>query len=195
CWGCRYHEPACISTFQALPKRAGASLCISWEQSLSRLVAAGRSPLIRIWDLNREQLLQSYRHNSMHCVTCTAQCPSGLERCCGGTRGLIFIGRGDGSLLALDARTPKGIVQTHKGVLCEPVSTITPCIQKGMTDHASLVAATDIHGVVDLWDLRSKRSEGSYQLGASSLMSSKRNGAEPIAVSQVPPGCSVIASR
>ena len=65
CWGCEHHDPTVICTFQALPRRQNAALCTHWLQHQSQLLAGGRDPHVRIWDLGREQLLRSFRHGSM----------------------------------------------------------------------------------------------------------------------------------
>eukprot|EP00930_Biecheleria_cincta_P039675 TRINITY_DN27254_c0_g1_i1.p1 TRINITY_DN27254_c0_g1~~TRINITY_DN27254_c0_g1_i1.p1 ORF type:complete len:1546 (-),score=201.99 TRINITY_DN27254_c0_g1_i1:159-4796(-) len=192
CWGCRHHEPAIISNFQALARRPSASPCISWMQTLGRLVVAGRDAQIRIWDLDREQLLSSFKHNNMHCVTALAQClGSKYVPCCAGTDGLVFAGCGDGSTLALDPRIPKGLVHRHDGLSAMPVVGISPCLRSSSESRSTtMVAATDLHGNVDLWDLRAKMSKGSRRLEGRQSVAGQDH---PLAMSQALPGCSYLA--
>lgn len=159
---CGDHEPAVLCVFQALPRRQNAALRVHWMNQRSHLVAGGRDPVVRIWDLAQERLAASFRHHSMHCVSCLEAASAGPHG--SGPGGLVLVGRGDGSLLAADPRTRTGEVLSHKGAL-ESVATIVPSLGAGVGSGEHLVAAADDFGVVDIWDLRRRRTFACYQLG------------------------------
>eukprot|EP00747_Dinoflagellata_sp_TGD_P201751 gnl/TRDRNA2_/TRDRNA2_75221_c0_seq1.p1 gnl/TRDRNA2_/TRDRNA2_75221_c0~~gnl/TRDRNA2_/TRDRNA2_75221_c0_seq1.p1 ORF type:complete len:495 (-),score=67.67 gnl/TRDRNA2_/TRDRNA2_75221_c0_seq1:40-1425(-) len=170
-WGCERHAPSVVCAFQALPRRQNAALCIHWCQSTARLVSAGRDPQIRIWDLAQEQMLHSFNHNIRHCVTCVTQCASAEN----GTSqdsvfgNLVCVGCGDGSLLLVDSRIERGVAQSYK-CHTESVTTVTPGVLStdGAEPKMFAIASSDAYGAVNIWDVRSRRSHATYQLGTRS---------------------------
>lgn len=174
--GGRKASASTICAFQAMPRRTNAALCVNWNPWLSQLVTAGRDPNVRIWDLRHEHLVGSFRHNSLHCVTCVAKCGGSLLEsgsCCDQ---LVFVGSGDGSLQMVDPRSNfgAGTVQAHKGGL-ESVTTISPGVCSEVSNSGSLIASSDGFGVVDLWDLRKQGSLCCYQLGVTTASDLSRH--------------------
>lgn len=155
CWGCQDHEPALVSCFQAMPKRQSAATCIHWLQSQAQLVVAGRDPLVRVWDLRREQMMCSFRHHSAHRVTSVAHWAC-RERSFGW---LVFAGRGDGSLMSMDWRKAGGVVQSYQCSSGRAVTAVVPGVRPPCgTASECLLAALDEHGTVELVDIRYMRS-------------------------------------
>eukprot|EP00929_Paragymnodinium_shiwhaense_P088815 TRINITY_DN49122_c0_g1_i1.p1 TRINITY_DN49122_c0_g1~~TRINITY_DN49122_c0_g1_i1.p1 ORF type:complete len:1723 (-),score=237.71 TRINITY_DN49122_c0_g1_i1:93-5261(-) len=188
CWGCACHsaqpETAAAHTtslacsFRALPRRQNAALCLHWRQQSSQLAVAGRDTRVRLWDLAQERLAHSFRHDSIHCVTCVSQCSvqdeAAMDSCASGAalEGLLFAGRGDGTLLAADCRTPTSVVWDSGLAVAsmqrEGVVSVVPAVkpEEGAANEY-LVAAIDNIGDVDLWDMRHLRRTASYRLGGS----------------------------
>jgi len=71
----------------------------------------------------------------------------------------------------------------------EPVISITPCLRLSREETtANVVAACDSHGTVDLWDLRTKQTQGWHRLGDDW----PAVGRAPV-MSQATPGCNIMA--
>ncbi|PRP73403.1 regulatory-associated protein of mTOR-like [Planoprotostelium fungivorum] len=94
-------EPKLVTAWKAIPSLIpsgrGAGLVTHWQQSRCHLFASGDTNVIRLWDMDKEALVQDIVTGSDSCVTTLTS---------NSDTGAVIAGFGDGSIRVYDARTP-----------------------------------------------------------------------------------------
>ena len=151
-----------VSSWHAVPDAGrlkgsprGEGVVLNWQASSGRLLAGGRSPNLRVWDLQREQCVGvasvgSSRGGSV--LTAMASPWPGT--------GVVAVGKSSGSVTVLDMRMPAvseasnsrlaSKLREHKQWV---VSLCTPRSGSGFT-----LISGSVSGEVKFWDMRSSKS-------------------------------------
>lgn len=120
----------------------GAGLVLNWQQEFGFLLTSGDVGVIRIWDMEREFLLQDLPSSSDHSITCLSSSVP-FSHC-------IVAGYSDGAIRLFDQRLPEkySLVTSfmeHKSWI------VNAHIPK--TETTKLISGSAI-GEVKIWDLR-----------------------------------------
>jgi len=148
-----------IASFHGVPDagRGGAAssggVVMQWQASSGRLVTAGASPMVRIWDMQREQVVGLARVSggADTAVTCITSAYPGT--------GVVLLGKNTGTISVLDTRM-RGVRHDASKVasrLREHRRWVVGLSQPRSGSGFSVVSGC-VDGEVKLWDLRHNES-------------------------------------
>ncbi|XP_065193871.1 regulatory-associated protein of mTOR-like isoform X1 [Sycon ciliatum] len=138
-----------LATQQPVP-----SLVLDWEQESGVLFASGNARIIRVWDTQREQIIQDIPTGADTCVTSLTSDVAG--------RSLLIAGCGDGTIRLYDRRLPP-----------------TDCLVRLLREHTAYVVkvhlqqgasqgkiiSSSVAGDVRYWDPRFEKSTEQVKTG------------------------------
>ncbi len=148
-----------IASFHGVPdagrggSAASGGVVMQWQASSGRLVTAGASPMVRIWDMQREQVVGLARVSggADTAVTCITSAWPGT--------GVVLLGKNSGTVSVLDTRM-RGVRADASKVasrLREHKRWVVGLSQPRSGSGFSVVSGC-VDGEVKLWDLRKNNS-------------------------------------
>ncbi|CEM03489.1 unnamed protein product [Vitrella brassicaformis CCMP3155] len=175
-----HQKPLVVATWQALPPKRQTGLRLSFRQRSGRLVAGGRDPLVRVWDVRQGRCVGSFPHGgaaSSH-VTCLHQ-PVGdpdapidsltPSQPLSAFHPDIATGNSDGSVTLIDSRADGS---RARGAGRDPLLYHRSAIltmSAGIPGQPFQLITADTSASVALWDIRKKNTVlRAYQLGTVS---------------------------
>jgi len=128
----------------AVPATRGAGLVVDWQQEHGILLTSGDIGMIRVWDLEKEMLVQDIPSGTDDsCVTSMSHDGSGTR--------IIVAGCGDGSIRLFDYRTKYLAVSTfieHKDWIVN--------LHIPKSDSMKLISGSE-SGELKFWDIKKNR--------------------------------------
>jgi len=152
-WGGIYRSevPNLVTTWRALSiegeQPSNSGLVLEWQQRNELVIASGNIDALKVWDINRELILQDIPTNSNSSVTCITSDKSDGER-------LIVAGCWDGSIRLFDRRLSSKYSQVaafneHKRLV------VSACMPQSL--YKQIISGSS-SGEIKFWDVRNTKS-------------------------------------